>query len=70
MRESGFNCGYFKPVISGVTEICGHLVDSDANYVVQVANIPTEAEKCVSYFWQEAVSPHSTAEDYPFLSQP
>jgi dethiobiotin synthetase len=61
MRESGFNCGYFKPVISGVTEMCGHLVDSDANYVVQVANIPTEAEKCVSYFWQEAVSPHLAA---------
>ena len=58
MRESGFNCGYFKPVISGVKEMCGHLVDSDANYVVQMANIPIEPEKCVSYYWQEPVSPH------------
>ena len=61
MREAGYNCGYFKPVISGVTEICGHLMDSDANYVIQTANIPTEAEQCVSYYWQEAVSPHLAA---------
>lgn len=61
MRESGFNCGYYKPVISGVTEMCGHLMESDANYVVQNANIPTEPENCVSYYWQEAVSPHLAA---------
>lgn len=61
MREAGYNCGYFKPVISGVTEMCGHLMDSDANYVIQTANIPTEAEQCVSYYWQEAVSPHLAA---------
>ena len=61
MREAGFNCGYFKPVISGVTEMCGHLMDSDANYVIQTANIPAEPENCVSYYWQEAVSPHLAA---------
>ncbi len=61
MRESGFNCGYFKPVISGVTEMCGHLMESDANYVVRTANIPTDPEACTSYWWQEAVSPHLAA---------
>jgi dethiobiotin synthetase len=61
MREAGFNCGYFKPVISGVTEMCGHLMDSGANYVIQTANIPAEPENCVSYYWQEAVSPHLAA---------
>lgn len=61
MREAGFNCGYFKPVVSGVTEMCGQLIDSDANYVVQTANIPTEARDCVSYYWQEALSPHLAA---------
>ena len=61
MREAGFNCGYFKPVISGVIEMCGHLMESDANYVIRTANIPTEAEQCVSYYWQEAVSPHLAA---------
>lgn len=61
MKESGYNCGYFKPVISGVTEMCGHLIDSDANYVIQQANLDSEAEACVSYYWQEAVSPHLAA---------
>ena len=61
MRESGLNCGYFKPVLSGVKELAGHLVDSDANYVVQIADIPTKADECVSYWWKEAVSPHLAA---------
>lgn len=61
MRESGFNCGYFKPVLSGVTELCGKLIESDPNYVVDLASIPTEAEECVSFWWQEAVSPHLAA---------
>ena len=61
MRESGFNCGYFKPVLSGVTELNGHLVDSDANYVTQFADIPATANECVSYWWTEAVSPHLAA---------
>ena len=49
MRDSGFNCGYYKPVISGVTEMCGHLMDSDVNYVIQAANISAEPESCTSY---------------------
>ena len=61
MREANFNCGYYKPVLSGVTEMCGHLMDSDANYVVQKANIPFEPSDCVSYYWQEALSPHLAA---------
>ena len=61
MRESGYNCGYYKPVVSGVTEMCNKLIDSDANYVIQKANIPTEAENCVSYWWKEALSPHLAA---------
>lgn len=61
MREQGFNCGYYKPVISGVTEMCGKLIDSDATYVTQFADIPVEPEKCVSYYWKEAVSPHLAA---------
>ena len=73
MRECGYDCGYFKPVISGVTEMCGKLVDSDANYVIQYANLDTEAESCVSYYWKEAVSPHLAAKrvnqniDIPFI---
>lgn len=61
MRESGFDCGYYKPVLSGVFELGGKLVESDPNYVIDVAKIPTTADKCVSYWWKEAVSPHLAA---------
>ena len=61
MREAGFNCGYFKPVLSGVEEKDGKLVKSDCNYVVDTAKIPTTADECVSYWWKEAVSPHLAA---------
>lgn len=64
MREQGFDCGYFKPVLSGVTELNGHLVDSDANYVTQFAEIPMSANECVSYWWTEAVSPHLAAKKH------
>ena len=62
MREKGFNCGYFKPVLSGVVEKGGKLTESDCNYVVNTAKIPTEANDCVVYWWKEAVSPHLAAE--------
>lgn len=61
MRESGFDCGYFKPVLSGVVEKDGKLVESDCNYVVNTAKIPTSADDCVAYWWKEAVSPHLAA---------
>ena len=62
MRESGLNCGYYKPVLSGVEEIDGKLVQSDCNYVVNTAKIPAAAEECVTYRWKEAVSPHLAAQ--------
>ena len=61
MREVGLNCGYFKPVLSGVVEKDGKLVESDCNYVVTKAKIPASADDCVAYWWKEAVSPHLAA---------
>ena len=58
MREAGLNCGYFKPVLSGVVAENNKLIESDCNYVVKTAKIPIEADDCVSYWWEEAVSPH------------
>lgn len=58
MRETGFDCGYFKPVLSGVVEKNGKLIESDCNYVVETAKIPSSADDCVVYWWKEAVSPH------------
>ena len=62
MRESGLNAGYFKPVLSGVVEKMGKLTESDCNFVVSTAKIPTTADDCVAYWWKEAVSPHLAAE--------
>lgn len=62
MREAGYDCGYFKPVLSGVVEKGGKLIESDCNYVVNTANIPATADECVSYWWKEAVSPHLAAQ--------
>ena len=50
MREAGFDCGYYKPVLSGVVELEGKLVQSDPNYVIETAQIPITANECVSYF--------------------
>lgn len=61
MREAGFDCGYFKPVLSGIEEQNGKLTVSDANYVVNTAKIPCAADDCVGYWWKEAVSPHLAA---------
>ncbi|MCD7740483.1 MAG: dethiobiotin synthase [Candidatus Gastranaerophilales bacterium] len=62
IREAGINCGYYKPVLSGVESCCGKLTASDVNYVVKTANIPCSPDSCVSYWWEEAVSPHLAAE--------
>ena len=61
MREDGLNCGYFKPVLSGVVEQNGKLIESDCNYVLKTANITAEPDECVGYWWKEAVSPHLAA---------
>lgn len=61
MREAGFDCGYYKPVVSGVLELGGRLIDSDPNYVIKIADLDAQAEYCVSYWWKEALSPHLAA---------
>ena len=58
MRKQNFNCGYFKPVLSGVEIIDNKLVKSDCNYVVDIASINENPENTVSYYWEEAISPH------------
>ena len=62
MRDSGYNCGYFKPVLSGVVENEGKLIESDCNYVINTAKIPAQPNDSVAYWWKEAVSPHLAAE--------
>ena len=59
MKNAGLNCAYFKPVLSGAQRgLNGRLEESDVNYVVRNANLTQEPEECVTYWWEEAISPH------------
>ena len=62
-RNSGMNCGYYKPVLSGaVKQADGTLLPGDADYVVKVANLDINPAQCVTYCFEDAVSPHLAAE--------
>lgn len=62
MIDYGFNCGYFKPVLSGaMINYSGKIIPGDCKYVIDFANLNIEPEKCLSYCFNEAVSPHLAA---------
>ena len=54
MRELNFNCGYFKPALSG-TE---NGVPGDCAYVLKTAGINENPMDFVSYAFEPALSPH------------
>ncbi len=56
MQNLGFNCGYYKPAMSGV---CPDVL-SDIQYVQQIAGLSSD-EVSVSYSFEEPVSPHLAA---------
>ncbi|CCY62426.1 aTP-dependent dethiobiotin synthetase BioD [Clostridium sp. CAG:967] len=62
MRELGYNCGYYKPALSGAVEVDGKLIPGDCDYVLKCANIEVEAKDYVSYIFKPAVSPHLAAQ--------
>ena len=57
MRELNFNCGYYKPAMSGIED--GKL--SDVEYVFKIADIKGNPMDYVSYPFAEALSPHLAA---------
>ena len=62
LRSSGINCGYYKPVLSGaVRQTDGTLLPGDADYVVRTSGLDISATDCVTYCFEEAVSPHLAA---------
>lgn len=61
MRNLGLNCGYFKPVLSGAKNINGILVPEDAKYVIDNSGLNVLPSDCVSYCFEDAVSPHLAA---------
>lgn len=62
MREAGLNCGYFKPVLSGAIKEGNELVPGDCRHVVEMAHLDCKPMDCLSYCFEEAVSPHLAAE--------
>lgn len=62
MREFGFNCGYYKPALSGAIQQCdGSLLPGDCDFVVKMSNMDVNPMDCLSYCFEEAVSPHLAA---------
>lgn len=63
MRERGFDCGYYKPALSGAgIAKDGNLIPGDADYVLKTAGIEEPPENYVSYIFKPAVSPHLASE--------
>jgi dethiobiotin synthetase len=58
MRELGFNCGYFKPALSGADAPCLN----DCEYVLNIAKIDANPKNYISYLFKPAVSPHLAGE--------
>lgn len=61
MRDLGYNCGYFKPALSGAEIIDGKLVPGDCAHVLKTAGIDDDPMHYVSYVFETAVSPHLAA---------
>lgn len=63
MREIGYNCGYYKPVLSGaIRQNDESLLPGDCDFVVKTAGLNEDPMMCLSYCFEEAVSPHLAAE--------
>ena len=62
MRKNGFNCGYYKPALSGAEEKDGKIIPGDCAYVLKQAGITENPDNYVSYIFKPAVSPHLAAE--------
>ena len=62
MRDLGYNCGYFKPALSGMVDD-----ENDCSYVMKTAGIKGKPEDYITYSFKPALSPHlaSKIENHP-----
>ncbi len=58
LRKLGYNCGYFKPALSGAEIINGKLIPGDCKFVIDTAGIDSRPLDCASFVYKTAVSPH------------
>ncbi len=62
MRDCGLNCGYYKPALSGaIRQTDGSLLPGDCDFVVKTSGLNVKPQDCVTYCFEEAVSPHLAA---------
>jgi len=62
MRDFDLNCGYYKPALSGaIPRPDGTLLAGDCDFVVKTAGLNVNPSDCVTYCFEEAVSPHLAA---------
>lgn len=63
MKDFGLNCSYYKPALSGAIKLTdGTLLPGDCDFVVKTAGLNIQPQECVTYCFEEAVSPHLAAE--------
>lgn len=62
LRELNYNCGYFKPALSGAEIIDNQLVPGDCKFVFDTAGIKENPLNYVSFIFKTAVSPHLAAQ--------
>ncbi len=62
MRDLGFNCGYYKPALSGAYKNDDALIPGDCEHVINESGLNVNPSDCVTYCFEEAVSPHLAAE--------
>lgn len=61
LRDKGVHAGYYKAALSGAYYEAGQLIPGDAKEVMDVSGFNEPYEKCVSYTFETAVSPHLAA---------
>ena len=62
-KDLGLNCGYYKPALSGaIKQQDGSLLPGDCDFVVKTSGLDVKPMDCVTYCFEEAVSPHLAAE--------
>lgn len=62
LRDKGIQAGYYKAALSGAYYENGKLIPGDAKYVMEQSNFKEAYDECVSYTFEDAVSPHLAAQ--------
>ena len=62
-KNNGYDCGYYKPVLSGAIRKNDKLIAGDCEFVIKSANLSQEPLKSSSYIFEESVSPHLAAKN-------